>query len=130
VISDLAELLRSLRPTLHPGVWVFSTLPAGANPRDFECIASFREAEGVSVILSEEAATHAGLPVLFRAAWIALDVHSDLYAVGLTAAVSTALTDAGISCNVVAAARHDHLFVPVEQAQAAMDRLLKLQRES
>jgi hypothetical protein len=130
LISDLAELLRSLRPTLHPGAWVFSTLPAAATPNDFAIIASFREAEGWSVILSEEEALRAGLPILFRAAWIALEVHSDLYAVGLTAAVSTALSEVGISCNMVAAARHDHLFVPVDRASAALSRLLKLQRES
>ena len=44
------------------------------------------------------------LSVLFRAAWISLTVHSDLEAVGLTAAFSTALGQAGVSCNVVAGA--------------------------
>jgi hypothetical protein len=30
--------------------------------------------------------------------------------------VSTVLADAGIACNVVAALRHDHLFVPAGRA--------------
>jgi uncharacterized protein len=53
---------------------------------------------------------------------------SDLQAVGLTAAFATALGRAGISCNVVAGAQHDHLFVPVEQAGRAMAELQGLQR--
>ncbi|MEY2817195.1 MAG: hypothetical protein RL275_658, partial [Chloroflexota bacterium] len=51
-----------------------------------------------------------------------------LEAVGLTAAVSKALTEANISCNVVAAYYHDHLFVPVKDADRAMDVLLSLSK--
>jgi hypothetical protein len=67
---------------------------------------------------------------LFRAAWITLTVHSDLQAVGLTAAVATALAQSGISCNVVAAAFHDHIFVPVESAKEALSVLQQLQKSS
>ena len=71
-----------------------------------------------------------GLPVVFTAAWITLTVHSDLSAVGLTAAFSQALARAGISCNVVAGVCHDHLFVPVGQAQDALDALRALARSA
>jgi hypothetical protein len=57
-------------------------------------------------------------------------VQSDLSAVGLTAAFSSALADAGISCNVVAGVFHDHLFVPVDQATQAMLTLQALQQAS
>jgi hypothetical protein len=67
---------------------------------------------------------------LFRAAWISLTVHSDLQAVGLTAAFSTALGQAGISCNVVAGAFHDHIFVPVAQTQQTMAVLRALQQDA
>ena len=60
------------------------------------------------------------MPILFRAAWITLSVHSDLEAVGLTAAFASALGADGISCNVVAASCHDHIFVPVEAGEPAM----------
>jgi len=53
-----------------------------------------------------------------------------LAAVGLTAAVARALADAGISCNVVAAAHHDHLFVPVDRAAEAIEALSRLQSQS
>jgi uncharacterized protein len=59
-------------------------------------------------------------------AWITLTVHSSLEAVGLTAAVSKALTEENISCNVVAAFFHDHIFVPVKDAERAMNALQRL----
>jgi len=46
----------------------------------------------------------------------------------LTAAVADALTRANISCNIIAAAHHDHLFVPVESARAAIEALTALQQ--
>jgi uncharacterized protein len=49
--------------------------------------------------------------------WITLTVNSSLDGVGLTAAVSQALAEQGIPCNVVAAAHHDHLFVPERRAE-------------
>jgi hypothetical protein len=49
-----------------------------------------------------------------------------LAAVGLTAAVSKVLTEAGISCNVVAGFTHDHLFVPHDRAADALRALAPL----
>lgn len=54
-------------------------------------------------------------------------VHSDLQAVGLTAAFAAALGRDAISCNVVAGHSHDHIFVPWEQASVAMSALQALQ---
>ena len=45
---------------------------------------------------------------------------TDLDLVGLTATVSGRLAEAGIACNVIAGARHDHLFVPAERGEEAM----------
>lgn len=127
-ISDLKLLLRTLDPYLHEGVYVFSSIPANNKLDELTVIATLREPEGLSVILPEAEAQRDHLPILFRCAWITLTVHSDLQAVGLTAAFATALGQAGVSCNVVAGAYHDHIFVPVEQAQAAMQVLQRLQR--
>ncbi len=91
-------------------------------------VVTVTEAEGLTLVLPEQQALDAGLAILFRAAWITLTVHSDLQAVGLTAAFATALGEAGISCNVVAGAYHDHIFVPVEKGESAMDALRALQR--
>jgi uncharacterized protein len=124
-ITDLAELLRSMRPTLNRGVYAFVSVPHGTDVAPMQPIATFREAEGLSIIVDER--TVGEHLVLFAAAWITLSVHSDLAAVGLTAAVAAALARAGISCNVVAAVFHDHLFVPVASAGAAMTVLAELQ---
>jgi hypothetical protein len=128
-LMDLTALLAALDPGLQEGVFAFASLPQGADRPAFETLGTIQEAEGLSIIAREEHLLRAGLPVLFRAAWITLTVPSDLQAVGLTAAVATALTASGISCNVVAGARHDHLFVPVDRAQEALARLWRLQRE-
>jgi hypothetical protein len=126
-VSDLATLLRTLEPVMNSGIYVYTQIPPERDMAGIDTVASLREREGVTLILREEEAQRHGLPVLFRAAWITLTAHSDLQAVGLTAAFSRALADAGIGCNVIAGAIHDHVFVPVEQAQRALQTLRALQ---
>jgi hypothetical protein len=107
---------------------VFSSLPSDATI-DLQLVDAFiREPEGLTVVLGEADAIRLGLPIAFRAAWLTLGVTSDLEAVGLTAAFSAALAQAGISCNVMAGVGHDHLFVPLDKADAAMAVLLELQQ--
>jgi predicted kinase len=129
-ISDLSQLLSSLAPVLNDGVYVFASLPAGKEIDGLRPIATMPEKEGMTLILPEEEARAAGLEVKFSAAWITLNVDSDLAAVGLTAAVAGALAAACISCNVVSGAFHDHLFVPHGQAEEAMRVLLLMQSRS
>jgi hypothetical protein len=126
-MSSLPHLLRSLRPERQPGVYAFVLAPPGVDTAALQPIATFCEAEGTTLIVDEARAHAAGLAVRFRAAWLVLTVASELHDVGLTAAVATALADAGIACNVVAALHHDHLFVPVESAHAALAALRALQ---
>ncbi|HDR9471844.1 MULTISPECIES: ACT domain-containing protein [Burkholderiaceae] len=126
-VSDLAQMLASMQPELNEGAYVFSSVQADTDVSRLAPIATFREREGLTVIVDESTALREGLPVLFRAAWITLTVHSDLQAVGLTAAVAEVLTKASISCNVVAAAFHDHIFVPADRAADALAELAGLQ---
>lgn len=127
-IADLRTLLRTMEPVLNPGTYVFVTA-AEHPPVDVSTVvASIREPEGLSLILEESAAAAAGLVGMYRCAWITLLVHSDLSAVGLTAAIASALRDDGISANIVAGVHHDHLFVPAHRAQDALAALHALQR--
>lgn len=125
-IRDLDRLLAQMEPVLNPGRYAFVAVPEGVALDPGRIVASVREPEGLSAIVPEQDALELGLQVAFVAAWITLTVHSDLAAVGLTAAFSRALADAGIGCNVVAGIRHDHLFVPFDQAQQALDVLRAL----
>jgi hypothetical protein len=128
MMANLDELLRSLDPRLNPGAYVFVSLPEGQPFELSTAVAFIREAEGTSVVMDAAAAAAAGFAITQTYAWISLSVHSDLQAVGLTAALARALAAAKIACNVVAGARHDHVFVPADQAQAAVSALLALQR--
>lgn len=124
--TDLTKLLRDMKPELHEGEFIYSLVPLLQKAYELEALCIFQEAEGVTVILSKSKADEAALSYSVVCAWITLTVHSSLEAVGLTAAVSKALTEAGISCNVVAAFYHDHIFVPIQDAEKAMQALLKL----
>ncbi|GAA4873868.1 ACT domain-containing protein [Actinomycetospora straminea] len=117
--TDLDRLLAGMAPLLHPEryVWVTVTaLPPGLDP-----LATIREDEGVSAVVTAGDADTYGLAGEFPCAGITLRVHSALEAVGFLAAIARALSDAGISTNAVAGFHHDHLFVPWERRDDAMD---------
>ena len=83
-MTALPQLLHDLCPHLHEGVYVFASLPEAPPPGGVTAIATFQEAEGLTIIAEEQEALRAKLPILSRAAWITLTVHSDLNAVGFT----------------------------------------------
>jgi hypothetical protein len=124
--TSLATLLRSMSPQLNDGEYVFCSLPDRSLLQDCEVLGSFREREGLTVILPRQQAERLGLGFDYLAAWITLNVHSALEAVGLTAAFAGALGKAGISCNVIAGYYHDHLFVGQADAGRAMQVLQQL----
>lgn len=122
---DLATLLAGLRPARHPGRYAFVTVRGGI-PAGVEPVVTVAEAEGLTLVVPTEQADAAGLAYDYPAGWITLGVHSDLAAVGLTAAVAGRLAGIGLSCNVVAGYYHDHLFVPYERAAEALAALRDL----
>ncbi|HVE95679.1 MAG TPA: ACT domain-containing protein [Pseudonocardiaceae bacterium] len=123
--TDLMALLRRLSPRLREGAYVYTIVPE-AIPPGAAPVVFVREDEGLTLILPPQQADDLGLPYDFVAAWITLQVHSALSAVGLTAAVSRVLAEAGISANVVAGFAHDHLFVPHDRADDAVRTLVAL----
>lgn len=109
-----------MKPVLNEGAYIFCVTNDLQKIDQNNLVSFFREQEGYSVILRQEEADRLQIPYSFVAAWITLMVHSSLEAVGLTAAFSKALSDQGISCNVVAGFYHDHLFVALQDAAKAM----------
>lgn len=123
---DLLTLIKSMSPELNKGEYVYCLVNSKEHAAALDPLCYFLEKEGVTVILSKEKADAMNIPYTTTCAWITLTVHSSLEAVGLTAAVSKTLTEANISCIVEAAFYHDHIFVPVKDAERAMNALYRL----
>ena len=124
-VADPRAMIAGMAPHRRPGRFVFVTAP-GRDDLIPAALASFREAEGLSLILPQDVARAQGLPDANPMACITLTVWSALDAVGLTAAVSAALQAEGIPANVVAAFHHDHVFVPEHLADRALAALTAL----
>jgi uncharacterized protein len=118
--KNLEVLLKEIKPNLNDGDFVFCTLANLAGIDINDTLMIFKEQEGITVLINRQQADHLHLPYSFVASWITLSVHSALDAVGLTAAFSKALSEKNISCNVVAAYYHDHIFVDKKDTEMAM----------
>jgi hypothetical protein len=124
--TDLRKLLKSIKPKHNPGDFVFCSVSDFSQINPSAIVSTFKEQEGITIIIKKELADQLVLPYSFVASWITLTVHSSLEAVGLTSAFSTALAQRGIGCNVIAAFYHDHLFVNKKDAAQAMEILNEL----
>jgi GNAT superfamily N-acetyltransferase len=130
-VRDLDELLATLAPRLDATTFAYAVVPPDAAvPGDVRdaAIASVEEHEGTTLVLPVAIAERHGVPHSFRSRRITLQVHSDLEAVGLTAAFATALAAEGVPANVLAGFHHDHLLVPEGQAELAHAVLVDLSR--
>ena len=123
---DLQELLATMEPTLRDGAYVFATVSGTVVPAGIDPIGTFREAEGLTLILPAAEAARAGLDASPPMRLITLSVHSSLEAVGLTAAFATELARHGISANVVAGYYHDLIFIGAADAELAVAALRML----
>ena len=121
----LDSMLADLKPSLHPGEFVFCSLPGACygDYAELAPLASMLEPEGLSLVLPREAADRSGIDYDSCHCCISLGVHSSLEAVGLTAAIAARLADRGISANVIAGCLHDHILVPAARAGDALDAL-------
>lgn len=130
--SDLAKLLAALAPVAIDGEYVFASVTdAQFSALTLEnMLGSFREPEGLSVLVPQSVAQQQGFAYDGAYAGITLGVYSSLQAVGLTAAVASALAARGIPANVIAACCHDHVFVPVGQLAMALEVLHSLSGEA
>lgn len=117
--TDLRAMLATLEATMRPDEYVFAVVSRD-HPVVSLAAATINEDEGLTVVLRRTDADAHDIHYEFVAAWLTLTVHSSLEAVGLTAAFSSALGEADISCNVLAGLHHDHLLVPTAEATRAL----------
>ena len=125
--KDLDYLLREASPLLDPDRYVFVCRFAKyGDHAEWQPIASFAESEGLTLVIRQQVADAHALSYdgVFRK--ITLEVHSSLDAVGLTAKFAQRLAANNISANVFAAFYHDHIFVPMADADRAMSALATL----
>ena len=132
VIRDSQSMLAGMTPVLTEGEFVFCS----SNETDVigrampMALGSFKEAEGLTVILPRADAKALGFDDTLPMRRITLDVFSALDGVGLTAGVAAALAAENIPCNMVAAYHHDHVFVPAAMAERAIAVLRELQQRA
>lgn len=124
--TNLQVLISGMKPVLHEGDYVFAAVDDIELFDITKMVSFFKEEEGYTIIIEKTTADEWKLNYNYIAAWITLTVNSSLEAVGLTAAFSKALGNAGISCNVVAAYNHDHIFVDKKDGKKAMEVLNNL----
>ena len=127
--TDLSTLFASLKVTKSDKIFVFVTCAPEAVPENMPVLMRFEEAEGTSLILEKQIAEQFGLSYEFESHMITLDVHSSLEAVGFMAKIATKLAMHHIPVNPVAGFYHDHLFVPVHQAEDAVSILTGNQKQ-
>ena len=126
---NLTQLIKGMTPILNKGDFVFTTVKDASKINRSDTVCEFREEEGVTLVIEKQKADKLKLDYNYIAAWITLEIHSSLEAVGLTALFSSELAKNNISCNVIAAYYHDHIFVAKEDAAKAMQVLTDLSND-
>jgi len=121
--TDLDKMLASLRVERRPGVFTYVAVAVPTPGLLAAAHAMVTEGETTTLVLPQEAAKRAGFTVDLEMAWLSLTVQSSLEAVGLTAAFAATLGEVGIPCNVLAGFHHDHILVPADRADDAIDAL-------
>ena len=125
--TNIKILLRTMELLLSPEEYVFCSVRSqyltnlALNP-----IGTFKEREGLTLILTKEEADRHKLAYSAIFSMVTLDVYSSLEAVGFIAAIAGWLAQHNISVNPVSAYYHDHLFIPVTRSREAIGLLREL----
>ncbi|KAJ9610453.1 hypothetical protein H2200_005230 [Cladophialophora chaetospira] len=145
--TSLSALLSTLNIVLHPTTYVFATILIDHfSASDFpipvsDILLFFREpctdisgsspsAEQTTLILPLSVARQHGIESIYPCKMLTCNVHSSLSAVGFMATLAKKLTERGISMNPVSGFFHDHLFVPVDRADEAVEVLDRVRKEA
>ena len=128
----------SVKPNLDQALATLSATPEGEYvfalveqiPTGIDAFAIIRDDDLYTVVVDKDQAQAIGLPTDKTYAHIHLGLQADLDSIGITATISQVLSARSIVANVIACARHDHLFVQADRAQEAADVLTELGRNA
>lgn len=128
----LQNLIKQLSPELDPRSYVYCTVAQAkyGELENLNPIVSIAELEGLTLVIPLEQAEAEGLDYYRVFRRITLKGHSSLEALGLTSVVTSLLAERGITTNAIAGFYHDHMFVPSDRADEAMEALKELASES
>ncbi len=128
--TNLAEVLRSISVDTDSTAYGFASLkddlPLPAN----EVLCTYREKEGLTVVADTNYLHDKHIDFEGPFAKLSIEVHTSLELVGLTAALAKALTESGISANVIAAYYHDHIFAPFDKRNEAVGAIMNLRSDT
>lgn len=125
--DDLDESLAALDAHAE-GRYVFASVDAV--PAGLEPFAVIREAEGLTVVVTEVEALQYGLNGDLVFTRITPRTSTSLTAVGITAMISQTIASRGIPCNVIAGFNHDHFFVPAKREKEVLGLLEELAKQA
>ena len=123
--TDLDEMLRTLEIERRPGVFGYASIPSGAVPAGLRPAALVEEAEGTTLVAEVGASAGGRSRAALRGSLA--DPEGALLTRGGGAdrgPESPGSTAAGVPANVFAGAFHDHVLVPVADAERAVEALL------
>jgi hypothetical protein len=119
--EDLSNILNNLQPELLNEDYVFIKSDDTDSENKLDPIATFKEKEGVTLVITRERAQGNNLQYNSVFSCISLGVHSSLTSVGLISAISKSLSDNGIACNIFSGYFHDHIFVQKSFSTQALE---------
>ena len=127
--KNLESLIKHMSPCLNDGEYVFCHVINNSKINREDLICEFKEKEGYTIVIEKSKADLYHLSYSYTAAWITLEIHSSLEAIGLTAKFSTELAKNNISCNVIAGYYHDHIFVAIQDGAKALKVLKQMKQQ-
>jgi hypothetical protein len=133
-MRDPDDVLRHLEIVERPGSFVYLSVPDADPALADEAHAVVREPEGVTYVVPADtrgiAARRPGIEHGPAMTWLTIGAHTSLEGVGLTARIASALAARDVPCNVVAGSFHDHLLVPTDRRDEAIEVLVALRSDA
>ena len=122
---DRSTLIKAMSEVMDYGRYVFCDVDSATF--DVEALVRIEEEDTTTVVVTQQVADEHGWSYDAVLAMVILRVHTVPNAIDITADITAALTQRGISCRVVAGLRHDRLFIPHHRTLETLKALSDLQ---